>query len=738
MADNRLLTEQVQIEMNRILSLARQHPGEGDLIVAKGMRDAYNGTSDQARKEAYSNLAGRMFANALIDVGEATYKTEASQILREIADADSDSFGAIAELASHSFEDARHKNPATSVLGQMANYILQQSQDPLATVKNIAHGYDTTLQHLVNSLDAEERGRLAHIYTLPYAERRRALTGQDVQDTFNVASLVVPALGIEKTGLGTTLSDSAANLPAKLGGAVPDFAVLSEPGLVAAGIGTLPDVPEPVISTRPMAMFGGASGNNDNNQVDISSVADYKTHREQLLADGRWQWQPILSNKTIADVPDLLKQAEFEVDVNSSDYNVPYFVDTPPLPEYLGYKPGYNSADRPATIDDKQALLDQVRADVVSKLRLLKESESITPEGPEAVLFLYRAGAGPKYMLAAQDGSYAMQAWQVNMANHIDSIMDKVPDRVFYGAQRQAPGSRALSEAAPEYAMTDKFYAQLLDDAYLARYGNPGDQVIRYKLSLGHSVSPKTESLLAVISKDGDVKYVSAKNETIDKWRINPSPSYKNTHQVDAGMQVLREAFFSGHPTEMALGKHPLQQPLNAGSFGTMSAKRQQFYTDVADKVILAKFGQEGDTLTRITLYHTVDANESIVVLASPSGSYKIFDALNDIDSSKPKYTEISKQDALAKLGDHLQRGEAIDDVIDLRNYEIRNMGIANIMLDGLGAGKLPNVPRQTDSGFGNYQMDNMRKFLEATHSEHELDVSTLLSTSNAPPDLGP
>lgn len=382
---------------------------------------------------------------------------------------------------------------------------------------------------------------------------------------------------------------------------------------------------------------GGGAGAPDittkvhSEKLEIKDLTDYIIHRDEILSDGRYQWHPIPSDKTLDDVPDLIKQAKWELS-EGYGHQRSLFNAQPPTPYYLKDK------KIPENLADKEALLTAGHNDIIDTLKLIRISKSI-PRGPESILFLHEVGA-PPVVIASEITDHLF--WARIMDDHIERTMTALEEKAFYGTdhdlslnKRPFKKEPAQIHDAQDLTLADEFYTKFANDAYLAQYGNLGDKLVRYKVTPKLLTESGAQSVLGVTSADGAVKFFLANEEMYggkiphagDYKKITPQQAYQLTYQTE---------------------NHAL------------NAQAAEFLTNIANSAYLAKYGKAGDSITRIQLLNFKERgdSESLLLVKSTDGNQKLVHATNEFSNHFARYETVSKEHADIILDKYIENSE--------------------------------------------------------------------------------
>jgi hypothetical protein len=372
-----------------------------------------------------------------------------------------------------------------------------------------------------------------------------------------------------------------------------------------------------------------------NEKIDITNSTDYLGHRDEIVSDGRYQWHPIDSNKTLDDVPDLLKHAQWELE-EVYGHERSLFDARPPTPDYLIGK------NIPKSLADKEALLMAGHDDIIDTLKLIRASKSVPngPRGPESTLFLHKVGA-PPVVITSEITDHLF--WARIMDDHIERTMTALEDKTFYSAEQMLSSNKKPFKKEPAHindaqdlSLAEKFYTKFANDAYLAQYGNPGDTLLRYKITPNLLTESGAQSVLGISSADGSVKLLLATEEMYG-GKIPHVGDYKKTTPEQAYQLTYR--------TE----NHVLNTPIT------------EFFTNIANSAYLAKHGKSGDSITRIPLqnFNEKGNNESLLLIKSTDGSQKLVHASNELSNQSVRYEPVSKERADIFLNKYVANNEA-------------------------------------------------------------------------------
>ncbi len=367
-------------------------------------------------------------------------------------------------------------------------------------------------------------------------------------------------------------------------------------------------------------------------KLEIKNLTDYLIHRDEIVSDGRYQWRPIISNKTIDDVPDLIKQAKWELtEVYGHERSL--FDARPPTPYYL------KDTKIPENLADKEALLAAGHIDIIDTLKLIRASKSI-PRGPESTLFLHKVGA-PPVVITSEITDHLF--WARIMDDHIERTMTALEDKAFYSTEQVLSSNKrpfkkepALIHNAQDLSLAEKFYTKFANDAYLAQYGNPGDTLLRYKMTQNLLTETGAQSVLGITSADGSVKFLLA-NEEMYGGKIPHAGDYKKITP-----ELARQLTYQ---TE----SHVLKEPAT------------DFFTHIVNNAYLAKYGKSGDSITRILLqdFNERGNNESLLLIKSTDGNQKLVHASNELSNQSVMYEAVSKKQADIILNKYIANNEA-------------------------------------------------------------------------------
>jgi len=304
-----------------------------------------------------------------------------------------------------------------------------------------------------------------------------------------------------------------------------------------------------------------------------TELDQYKTERQELLTDGPFRWRELDAEHKIKlnDHPAVDKMLELA----RLEFAIP--------PEERAIRP---SAEPIAAIRNQNLEFDayikaNAHADVLHACQAKQIANHLPPDNRLKATTLYNLGAPSGYIVKAADTG--------NVTMYLKGLDDYIRARIEYAVEtthrwKNNPSTpNPMVKTSQDYPMpTDPelrksaiaLYTEFADEIFMARYGEPGEQLTRIPLNSYAVCEKGSDALLVLRSKDG-VRVFKANNEFSETisgpWDFKALTPEQGLALLDSKINMFRNVNANEVAGKLETGKSMLEDAIQQQTSAQLS-----------------------------------------------------------------------------------------------------------------------------------------------------------------------